>query len=152
MAHNRTAIRDALLTLLSGMVTPVAVYAERRQRIDSTLRPLAIIALGDDAADAGEMAMGAGVYEVEHVQTVTLELHAEAADGETVCETIDQMELEAETLLASDLTLGGLAEIIYPIGSEIETSTDQDRVIGVRSVTYSIPWRAAFGSPDTPES
>lgn len=150
--HNRTAIRESLLTLLSTMATPSAVYAERRHRIGSAMRPLVIFSLGETTPEPGEMAMGGTAYVVEHVQTITLELHAEGADGDAVADTIDQMELEAEQLLASDLTLGGLVEMIYPGTSQLEMSDDQDRVIGVRSVTYTVPWRAVFGAPDTPET
>lgn len=152
MAHNRTQIRDAVMTLLTPGVTSATVYSERRHRIDSTIRPLVIVSLGEDAQDIGQAAMGQPVYEIEHVQVVTCEIHVEAATGVECAVEIDQIELEVEQSLASDLTLGGICEIIYPIASELEMQTEQDRVIAVRSVNYSIPWRCAFGSPDIPET
>lgn len=150
--HNRTAIRNAVVALLTTGVTSAAVASERRNRIDSTIRPLCIVALGDDAYSADEMAMGQPAYDVEHAQTVTIEIHVDAATGAECAEEIDQIELEVEAALASDLELGGLVENIVPAGSEMETSTDQDRVIAVRSVAYVAPWRCTFGAPDTPES
>ncbi len=152
MAHNRTQIRDALVGLLTATVTSATVYSERRNRIDSTMRPLVIVSLGTDDSDASRRAMGQPVYQVEHAQVLTVEIHTDAADGQVAAEAIDQIQLEIEGALASDLTLGGLVEIIEPVGSELEMLTDQDRVIAVRSCNYLLPWRAPFGTPDIPEN
>jgi len=152
VAHNRTAIRDAVVSLLKAGVTSATTYSERRQRIDSTLRPLVIVSLGEDVQDIGQAAMGQPVYEIQHDQVLTCEIHVEAAEGQECAEAIDQIELEIEAALASDMTLGGICEVIYPAASELEMQTEQDRVIAVRSVNYTIPWRCAFGSPDTPET
>lgn len=151
MAHNRTEVRNAIVALLSSMVTPVAVHAERRHRIDTTMRPLVVVTLGQTVAEPAQMVMGAPVYRVESTETITLELHADGVDGAAVADELDQMELEAEQILATDLELGGLVEMLYPVGSELEMSADQDRIIGVRSVNFTVAWRNAFGAPDTPE-
>lgn len=115
------------------------------------MRPLVIVSLGEDTPDAGQSVMGSPTYEVEHIQALTIEIHVEGIDGDICAVAIDQIELEAEAALASDLTLGGLCEIIYPVSSELEMQAEQDRIIAVRSVVYTIPWRCSFGSPDTPE-
>ena len=145
-------MRDAIVALIKTGVTSATTYSERRHRIDSSLRPLVIVSLGEDTADTGEASMGDPLYSVEHIQSVVCEIHVEAADGQVCAEAIDQIELEIESALSSDITLGGLCEIIYPVASELEMQTEQDRVIAVRSVAYAVPWRSAFGSPDTPEA
>lgn len=152
MAHNRSQIRDAVVGLLTASVSSATIYSERRNRIDSTMRPLVIVSLGTDDPDASRRAMGQPVYQVEHAQVLTVEIHTEAADGQVAAEAVDQIQLEIEGALASDLSLGGLVEIIEPAGSELEMLTDQDRVIAVRSCNYVLPWRAEFGAPDTPEN
>ena len=151
MAHTRTQIRSALGALVKTAIDPITFLVERRYRIDPTLRPLVIMSLGEDAIQTGESAMGDPTYDVEHAQVATFELHAEGDSGEICADQIDQLELEVEAAIASDLTLGGIAEMIYPIGSELEMETTQDRVIAVRSVNYSVVWRSKFGAPDTPE-
>ena len=152
MAHNRTQIRDAVVTLLQATVTSATIYSERRNRIDSVMRPLCIVSMGSDDPDVSQRAMGQPTYMVEHAQVMTVEIHTEATDGQIAAEAIDQIQLEVEGALASDLSLGGLVEMIEPAGSELEMLTDQDRVIAVRSVNYSLPWRAKFGTPDEPEN
>ena len=153
MAHNRTELRNAVLALLQAIPTPTAqaVYAERRRRIDATLRPLIIVSLGNDDFEPVERAMGSPSYSVEHSQALVIELHADGTDGDVVADQIDAMELEVEQALVSDLTLGGRAELITPVSSELETETEQERVIGVRTLNYIIAWRSVFGAPDTPE-
>lgn len=150
MAHNRTNIRNAVVALLATV--NANVLPERRQRIDSTMRPLVIVSCGTDDIDPGLSAMGTPTYEVEHAQQVTCEVHVEAADGVTAAEAIDQLELEIESALATDITLGGLIEILAPVNSELEMETSQDRVIATRSINYTAAWRSAFGSPDVPET
>lgn len=153
MAHNRTEIRAAVKALIDAIPSPVAanVYLERRRRIDSTLRPCIIISTGEDDQDPAERAMG-GPYQVEHTQSLLIELHADGDEGDTAADTIDAMELQVEAALASDLELGGLCELLTPVASTLEMSADTDRVTAVRGVTYSVAWRSAFGTPDTPES
>jgi len=154
VAHNRTEIRLAVKALLDAVVSPTwaNVYVERRHRIDTTLRPLVIISTGNDDLEPGNRAMGSPVYDVEHSQALTLELHADGTDGDVVADTIDAMELEVEAALASDLFLGGLVEMVTPVSSELEMDSETDRIIGVRSVQYLASWRSAFGAPDTPEA
>ena len=148
MPHARTTIRNALTAAFSSLT--FTVHTERRRRVDTTLRPLAVMALNAVENESSERAMGSP-YEVEHRQTVLIELHADGATGLEVSETIDAMELEIEQALAADVSLGGVAENIEPAGSEVESNDEQDRVLMVRSCTYEVTWRAAFGAPDSPE-
>jgi hypothetical protein len=152
VAHNRTNIRNALVALVGPALNPVALLSERRNRIDSTLRPLVILSLGDDTLEPGDRSMGFPVYEVEHSQVVTFELHTEGDTGEVAADEIDALELTIEAALSTDLQLGGIIEMLFPVGSALEMETTQDRVIAVRSVNYQADWRSAFGSPDTPEA
>ena len=95
--------------------------------------------------------MGQPTYDVEHTQALLVELHADEADGLALSTQIDAMELEVEQALAADLSLGGVCENIEPNGSEMVMNLEQERMVGIRSCTYLISWRAAFGAPDTPE-
>jgi len=150
--HNRSAIRAALAALIGPAIAPAQLLIERQQRIDSSLRPLCILSLGEDAIDIGQTAMGNPSFEVEHGQAVTVEIHTEGASGDVAAEAIDALELLVEGAIASDLKLGGLVEMMTPVSSEMEMQTDQDRVIAVRSIDYLASWRSNFGTPDIPES
>lgn len=150
MAHVRTQLRQAVATALTGLATPANVYAERRHRLDVSEMPLIIFSLQGDTAQADERAMGQP-FTVERDSELVLELHAMGVSGEAVSDTLDQMELESEQALVAAWESWGLLEILAPSTSEIEFSVDQDRVAGLRSVTYIATWRSDFGSPDIAE-
>lgn len=149
MPHHRTTIRNALATAVSGV--GFTVFPERQDRIDSTLRPCAVMSLTSADEDSTRRKMG---WSIEHAQTVLFELHADAPTGREVAEAIDAMELAIEAAVAGSDggQLGGLVLLIEPAGSELEMSREQSTVVGVRSVSYTASWRAPFGQPDNPET
>lgn len=150
--HARAQVRAALAAVLGGLATPAAVYMERRNRLDPGLLPAVVVALTDCEAQPGDRTMDAGDgFVVEWAQTVVVEIHATGRDGDVVAPVLDQVELEVETALGADPSLGGLLELLEPTSSALDMTTDQDRTLGVRSITYTATWRAPFGAPDQPE-
>jgi hypothetical protein len=139
------------MAALSGLTTPVLVQAERRHRLDATEVPAVLVSTTEDATQPGERSMGTGPYDMETDQNISIELHAQGTDGETVAETLDQLDLEVEQALAADISLGGILEILTQSESAVEFNADQDVVLGVRVVTYVATWRHTFGDADTPE-
>lgn len=150
MAHHRTTIRDALISLLTGLPSVANLYPERGYRVGPDDLPAVVFSLADDDTDTGDAAMGAP--EVEEAQTIMVEVHATGGSGKLVAEALDQMELEVEGAIGADPTLGNLVEIVLKSGSTLEMNVDQDRVLGVRVITYVAQWRHAFGAPDIAES
>ena len=148
--HIRTQVRDAIEAALSGLVNATA-YMERKHRMDAGLLPAVLVYL-TDCEPQDDMRATTGPFTTETVQTLVCELHAEGVDGKSVAEAIDAMESEVETALAGDAALMALIEILEPAGSQIEMNSEQDRVLGVRSVSYNVTWRHVFGAPETPES
>ena len=149
MAHIRTQVRAEILAALAGMATPAAVYDERRLRIDASLLPCVILSLGQSDVEPDEASMGEP-WLVQTVQAVTVELHAADDDGAALAATLDQLELEAETALAA-LNPSTIMEKLEPVSSALETSVDQDRVVGVRTLNWIATWRHKIGAADTPE-
>lgn len=150
MPHVRTQIRDAIETALSSLVVTQTVFIERKLRVSASDFPAVAVEMSGDETEADMTVMGSP-FVVETSQAVMIEFHANGPDGKAVSETIDAMQLEVEAALAADLTLGGILENLVPVGSQVEYSTDQDTVVGVRAAIYNAIWRSAFGSPDTPE-
>lgn len=149
MAHIRTQIRGMILTALQGMATPRAVYDERRVRVDTSLVPLVILSLGQsDVVDEGAT-MEEG-WTLETDQTVTIELHTTADTGADVADELDQLELEAEAALSA-LNGGSVMTKIGPTSSTFDTSVEGDRVIGVRTLSWTATYSHVLGAADTPE-
>ena len=149
MAHGREQIRNAVAVAL-GAVTSGTVYMERANRLEPSDLPGILVYMGDDTQQAGERAMGS-MYDVEVDQTILVELHAAGATGVDVALAIDAMDEDVEQLLAGDSALNGLLDILVRESSTMTMSTEQDRVIALRAVTYVATWRHVFGAPETPE-
>jgi len=147
--HGRSQIRAAIATALSA-ATSGGVYIERANRLGAEDLPAMIVYMGEDSQSAGERAMGQS-YDVEVDQQIQIELHAVGATGASVATPIDDMDEELEQILANDGPLGSLIEILSRESSAYELSIDQDRVYGLRTVTYVATWRHQFGAPDAPE-
>lgn len=154
--HVRTLIRNAVSTALSGLATPATVLTEPHRRIAPDDLPAVLMSVTDDEPQPDRMTMGSPQYEMERTQAVSIELHAGGSDGQTIAETIDQMDLEVEQAIAASSVspspaLGGFAEIVSMTESTIEWNSDQDYILAARTVVYSVAWRHVFGAPDAPE-
>ena len=152
MAHYRTTLRNQLASLLGALTVPQNVYLERAHRIGPEDLPAVVWALTDDEQEEDDRAMGSPSFVVEDQQSLMVELHATGSAGGPVANSLDSMELEVEQILGADPTLGGAVENLYKTGSTLEYNVEQDRVLGVRVITYIMHWRHTFGSPDIPES
>lgn len=153
MPHARTTMRNAISAAMAANVTLATVYMERRQRLDASLLPAVVISLTDCEPQTDEFVMRTP-FQSDDQQAINVEIQVAGApgdDGLLVAETIDAIEVQVETAMAEDPSLGGASEIVYPGGSVYETNVDQDRVLGVRVIQYLAPWRHTFGSPDQPE-
>lgn len=147
--HIRGQVRAAISAALTDIMTSGSVYTERANRLGADDLPALLIYMADETAENDQRGMGP--YVVETSQSVTLELHAAGDDGAAVHTAIDAMDSESEALLAADAPLAALLELLERQSSTVEMNTDQDRVYGLRTVTYVATWRHVFGAPETPE-
>jgi hypothetical protein len=138
---------------MAANVTLATVYMERRNRLDPSLLPAVVVSLTDSEPQTDDFTMRTP-FVSDDQQAINVEIQVAGMpgdDGLGVAEAIDAIEVQVETAIAEDPSLGGAVEIVYPGGSVYETSVDQDRVLGVRVIQYLAPWRHTFGSPDQPE-
>ncbi len=147
--HGRAQIRAALVTALTPALTGT-FYSERAHRLEPGLLPAILLRMGEDSAQDDQRTQGVP-FTVERQQTITIELHAAGANGGVVASSLDAMDAEVEQLIAAEPSLEAIVELIAPSESAVEMNVEQDRVLGVRVVTYIATWRHAFGAPETPE-
>lgn len=150
MPHIRTQLRNAVEAAFSSLSHPSTVSTERQHRLDAGMLP-AVVFYITSAEPQDESRSMTGAYTVEMAHTLAVEMHADGVDGKTVAESLDQMDLEVEAVIAQDTGIMSVAEIVEVGGSEIEWNTEQDRVLGMRSTSYILTTRHQFGAPDTPE-
>lgn len=145
MAHHlHRQIREAVVTALTGLTTTGArVYANRLYPIEAANLPALRLYLDDETAE--RLTLHGNPIEAR-VLTLVVEACAQAAAD--LDDTLDLISQEVETDLAAGLTVGGKTlEALYT------GMTYQDEPagtpVGVKRMTFSIPFECAANAPDT---
>lgn len=144
--HRRAAIRQAIVTALSGLpsapgVTQSLVYPV----VDPTLPHLAVVT-GDEQTTPDQDAAGDGfsLQVRECIYTVEIRVSAEL----DIDDAIDALALEVETAIASDATIESLTDWFRYAGSEqTEVSGDVEVPVAVRSLAYLARYIVAIDDP-----
>ena len=142
--HLHKQIRAALVSKLTGLTTSGArVYANRLYPLDSANLPGLRISLDDEAAEAVTVH---GPAILERTLTAVVEACASAASG--LDNTLDLMSKEVEIALAAGITVSG--RTLNPLYSGMQfEDVGGDKPVGVKRLTFSIPFAAAANAPDT---
>lgn len=142
--HVHKQIRSALVTKLTGLTTSGArVYANRLYPMDSANLPgLRIYA---DSETAEVVSIHAPQLQTREL-SVAVEACALAASG--LDDTLDLMSKEVEIALSSGLTVGSTTLVVSYTGMSYEDEA-ADKPVGVKRMTFSIPFEVAANAPDT---
>jgi hypothetical protein len=143
MAHMRTQIRDALVTLLTGLsTTGNNVFKSRVEQIpDSKLPALNIVTNNEDVALT---TVGTKVYE----KNLTVAIFVKCKATDDVDEVIDQVMLEVEPVLAANPTLGGLITDITLTAADAETRLEAEKETGQGVLAYIANYYVNATTPD----
>lgn len=143
MTHVRKQIRDAAVSALTGLTTTGArVYPSRLETITDADLPCLLVNTDD------ENIAGADVLDGVQERTLSLAIRACAKTTDNLDNLIDAMVSEVETALAGE-TLGGAAKMLQLTGVSIDMDNVIDRPVGIATITYSITYYTASGSPGT---
>jgi len=145
MPHVRTAIRDDLITTLTGLTTTGArVYPSRVYPIQSSALPGLVIYTKSESADYATMTMGSG-RTILRTLTAAIEAYVKGVTGYD--DDIDDITAEVEVALAADPSLGGLAKDTRLISIEVEYSGEGDQPIAACMMNVEIDYTTSEGSP-----
>ena len=142
-AHLHTQIRGAVVSKLTGLATTgPRVYANRLMPLPDNLAPTLLVTLDEERID--DRTINAP-YAAQRVLDVVVTAAAKASAG--LDDTLDQMGKEVETALAAGITLGTRTlEVLYA-GMSYDDEQG-DKPVGVRRMTFSIPFSAMSNAPD----
>jgi hypothetical protein len=144
MPHVREQIRDAVVTACTGLTTTgTRVYRERLYQLR--------------AADLPGLRIYCGAEQVEpdrlgaiHGQQRDMDLMVEGLARATsdLDETLDDICAEVEAALATDITLGGKAKVLYLAGiDDPEQSDDGDVPAGLVRLKFRVQYRTLNTTP-----
>lgn len=142
--HLHKQIRAALVTKLTGLTTSATrVYANRLYPLDTSNLPGLRVSL--DAEEAEALTVHGPVI-LERTLTAAVEACAQA--GSALDDTLDLMSKEVEIALAAGITVAG--RTLFPLYSGMQyEDVGGDKPVGVKRLTFSIPFAAAANAPDT---
>ena len=145
MAHAQTQIRDAAVTLLTGLTTTGAnVVAGKVFNYDDAITAVLSVHTNEDAKDPAQQSLG-----TKETREMVLVIEGEARGQSDVDATLDTISAEVQTALLTDKTLGGLVKSLQYESAIKEYSDAGDRAVGVITIQYTIVYRVDGTDPTT---
>lgn len=151
--HRRAVIRSAIVSAITGLPTTGGnvTSGPAHPSTAQSLPGLSVIT-GPEEIEPDERIMIQPVAG-KWLQDRSVEFSIECrASGDSVDGQIDQICLEVEQALNSDVTLGGLLDKLEPIGSsETDITGDVELPVGLRSLAYLARYRVDARDPQALE-
>lgn len=145
MAHIRKSIRDNVVTTLTGLATTGAnVYRTRYYPIAQGKLPgLAIYTQTENVESATMTRPRTKMRELEVV------IEGYAVGITNLDNTLDQISLEVEEAMVTDVTRNGLAKDTELSSVEVEYSGDAEKPVGVVKMTFMVTYATIENDAET---
>ena len=143
MSHVKQQVREAAVTVLTGLTTTGAnVFESRVFPIDpASLPALSVYTLAEESDP--EQATKESI-----IAAITLAVEVVAASASDVDDVLDTSQSEIQVALSGVNAVSALSKAVHFIGAEDENSPEAEAEVWKRVVTYSI-WVSY--SPSNPE-
>ena len=136
MAHNRKAIRDRMIVILTGLVTTgPRVFASRVYPLQTPDLPGLLVFTELEEVDSGSMRRG-----LERALTVLIQAVVKSSGG-VIDDTLDTIAEEIEAAIEADPNLSGLALYTQLLSTEIEFNAEAEKPVGIMSIRYQVSYR-----------
>lgn len=145
MAHARKQIRDAAVTLLTGLATTGAnVFPSRTLAVPPDKRPALLVYTTEE--DSEPLTMGADPT-LERLAVLMVVGQADAA--EDIEDLLDQIASEVETAFGADPKLGGLVKDLSLSETSKGLTGEGEQEQGMIRMTFDVEYHTARSDPDT---
>ena len=142
--HIRKQIRDAAVTVLTGLTTTGSnIFASRVYPIEADTLPCLVVMTPTES-----ITLESGTLEAPQRELV-LEIKGVAKATSDLDDTLDQIAKEVETAIYTDITLGGLSYSLDLQGTDTALTDEGDQPNGSITLTYIVLYRTPFGAPTT---
>jgi len=149
MPHARTTIRDAVVSLLTGLsTTGENVYPSRVFRLDRNDLPCLTIHTREDVVTHSNVIGIGNSRSQERALSLKVVAH-EDGDVETAEDTIDQICLEVEQAMVADKTLGGLIKELELTRTDNQIDANGEKPVVEATLSYTLMYQVKETAPDT---
>ena len=139
------------ITIANGFRQDLTIKRPKRIHLESDLAADNTVMVQQDASE--RMADDQDSEDIYWKQTFALDVYLIDSDDATTSLDIRinnvRSDIEKKLCAAANIYLGGLAEIIYPEGSERFNAFGEDASFAGITLNYSVQYKTAFGDPDT---
>jgi hypothetical protein len=136
MSHARQQIREACAALVTGLTTTGSrVFQSRMRPQGDAGLPCLLVTTNDEEIQPGTIG---NIY----ARSLALVIRGFAKGGATLDDTLDQVAVEVETVMAS-YTRATLDKL------EVDFEDELDKPVGSIAMTYRITYFTAAGTPGT---
>lgn len=144
MPHIRKSIRDAIVTVVTGLTTTgVNVFASRIRPVEQSKLPCLLVYATDESIDLADGTLAAPGRDL------IIRISGIVEANTSLDDTLDTIAEEVETALGADVTQGG-----FSISTDLSTTTielldESEKQVGVIHLDYLINYRTPYGDPTT---
>lgn len=143
MPHHREAVRDAIVTAVTGLVTTsTRVYRSRVYPLASDKLPGLVVYCRSEASEP-ELVVGVPRKLVRVAQFVVEGYARATAD---VDETLDDIAAEVETAIGGSQLSGAVRDCTLT-STEIDLADGGDQPLGIVRMTFAVTYRTAENNP-----
>jgi hypothetical protein len=146
VAHVRKQIRDNVITTVTGLTTTsTRVYRSRVYPIASGKLPGLCVYTQSEAVESGTLAR-----QRTKLRTLDVVIEGYALANSNLDDTLDQISLEVEEAMVTDVTRGGKAKDTELTSVEIEQVGEGETQAGVVRMTFAVMYATVENDAETP--
>ena len=144
--HLRRQIRERIATRVTSLSTTGSnVFQSRAYPIEESRLPCLLVF--DSEEEIEVQAMG-GIRSVLARLTVNVEGFAQGGSGQTVQNTLAQIQKEVQIAMQGDITINSLARDSYIVSADASLSTEAKKPSGSLRMVYAIEYQYLENAPD----
>lgn len=153
MTHARQQIRDAAVTLLTGLATTGAnVFPSRTLAVPADKRPALLVYTTEEESEP--LTMGADPALERLAVLMVVGLADAAADpstgsGQNIEDLLDDIAGEVETAFGADPQLGGLVKDLFLSETSKGLTGEGEQEQGMIRMTFDVEYHTKRSDPDT---
>lgn len=149
MAHIRTQIRNALSTRLTGLTTTGArVFNNRLEPLQFTELPALLVMNDSEIINGRSFGSQLAPHARRELRTISYKVRAVVKANAAIEDTLDQICLETEKAIGSDIFMGGLTVDARLISTVYEKDESSDKVEAIADMIFEFDTWVLNTTPD----
>ncbi len=145
--HLRRQIRERIVTDVTGLSTTGSnVFQSRAYPVEESSLPCLLVYDAEESVTIRSMGNPRGI---EAELTVNIEGYAQGGSGQTVQNSLAQIQKEVQIAMQGDILINSLARDSYLVSADSSISADAKKPTGSVRLSYLVIYQYMENAPDT---